>query len=484
MAVRAFPFPSSMMITNRLMAICITFMMFQSLLSAAPEKKLAKIQREDKEQIRSLIGRKVIIDSVDQKQIHAWLTPSEYQWVQEKGWRVRWIPSSLEDYWPVEEKVSKAVTYPVTSYPTYAELVTALQDLSASYPNLCRLESIGKSYENRDLLFMKISDQPDLEEDEPEFKYIGTMHGNETLCVAMTLNLIELLLSDYGNDSRITHLVDETEIWIMPLMNPDGYSRNPRTRFNAQGIDLNRNFPDRVDDPVNTPDGRSPEVQAMMLFAANHSPVMSANFHTGDLLVNYPYDNSINNNIEQDPDWYTPDNDVFVENALTYSRNNPPMYASTLFENGISNGISWYPISGGMQDWNYVWLGCFEVTIEFANTFSPPVSQLSTYWDNNREAMLAYMERVHTGVRGVITSSHSGIPLSATVEVEGRNRPVFSDPEVGDYHRLLLPGTYTLTFSAQGHKPRTVTGVEVIGGDATRLDVVLDPTTTSSLRVW
>ena len=452
--------------------------------TAGPERNLAEIQRVGQAQIRSLNERKFIIGSIDPEWIQAWLTPDEYVWVKEQGWRVRWIPPSPEDYWPLEDKSAKAIIYPVTGYPTYTSLVNALQDLSASYPNLCRLESIGKSHENRDLLFMKITDHPDLEEDEPEFKYIAAMHGNETLGVAMTLNLIELLLSDYGNDPRITRLVDETEIWIMPLMNPDGYSRSPRSRFNAQGLDLNRSFPDRVDDPNNTTEGRPPEVQAVMVYAASHSSVLSANFHTGELLVNYPYDNSFNNDIPQDPDWYTPDDDVFVENSLTYSRNNPPMYASPRYENGITNGRSWYALSGGMQDWNYVWPGCFEVTIEISYSFSPPISQLPTYWNNNREAMLAYMERVHTGVRGIISDSVSGLPLSATVEVAGRNHPVFTDPDVGDYHRLLLPGNYTFTFQADGYESKTFTGVEVTDGTATRLDVSLDPVRPFVLRLW
>jgi hypothetical protein len=452
--------------------------------SASSGRNQVEIQRVEGSQLKELIAKRVSIDSVNQDFIRAWLTPSEYEWVKNQGWSVRWIPPSPEDYWATAEKIQKTVTYPVSSYPTYAELVTALQDLAAAYPNLSRLESIGKSYENRDLLFMKITDHPDVEEDEPEFKYIAAMHGNETLGVVMTLNLIELLLREYGSDDRITQLVNETEIWIMPLMNPDGYSRSPRVRDNAQGYDLNRNFPDRVDDPDNTPDGRPIEIQAMMSFAANHSTVMSANFHTGSLVVNYPYDNSFNNDIELDPDWFSPDDDVFVENSLTYSMNNPPMYASPFFENGITNGISWYVISGGMQDWNYVWPGCFEVTIEISNTFSPSVSQLSTYWNNNRESMLSYMERVHTGVRGVISDSRSGIPLPATAEVEGRDRPVFTDPDVGDYHRLLLPGTYTLTFSAAGHEPQTITGVEVLDGTATRLDMALDPIGVSGIRLW
>ena len=60
--------------------------------------------------------------------------------------------------------------------------------------------------------------------------------------------------------------------------------------------------------------------------------------------------------------------------------------------------------------------------------------------------------------------------------VQGNTQPVFTDPEVGDYHRMLLPGTYTLTVSAQGHEDRTIPDLVVADGPATRLDVSLDPT--------
>lgn len=437
------------------------------------ERRPAIISRTDDKQMRSFYAARLIIDSVTRECVRAWLSEEEFAWARSRGWEVQWLPQPI--YEATKEttgKIEKQLDFPLASYPSYAQLADALQIFAASYPEICRLVSIGKSVQGRDLWFLKISDNPDLEEDEPEFKYISTMHGSEPVGMVMCLDLIDLLLSEYGSDQRLTRLVNETEIWIMPLMNPDGYTIN--SRFNANGADLNRSFPDRVDDPNNTPLGRPPEVQVMMAFGAAHSSALSANFHTGALLVNYPYDNSFDNESEN-PDWHTPDDDLFVNVSLAYSSHNPPMFSSLQFDQGITNGITWYVVSGGMQDWNYTWLGCNEVTIELSNTFRPSASTLPTLWNNNRESMLSYMEKAQIGVRGRVTDSVSGAPVFATVRIAGRDHNVFTDPDVGDYHRLILPGTYELEFTAQGYDQQTVAGVVVADGTATRIDVALVP---------
>jgi len=128
-----------------------------------------------------------------------------------------------------------------------------------------------------------------------------------------------------------------------------------------------------------------------------------------------------------------------------------------------------------MQDWMYRYAGCCEVTIELSDTFQPPTTELGDYWDANRESMFAYLEAVHCGVRGVIRDATTGAPVFARVLVSGNAQPVFSDPDVGDYYRLLLPGEYTLTFQARGYQSVTVRSVIVQEGTATRLDVGLEP---------
>jgi hypothetical protein len=87
--------------------------------------------------------------------------------------------------------------------------------------------------------------------------------------------------------------------------------------------------------------------------------------------------------------------------------------------------------------------------------------------------MLAYIETCLIGVRGLVTDEARRQPLAATVSVVGRDLVVSTDPDVGDYHRMLLPGTYDFVVEAEGYDPLTLTDVVVNEGPATRVDVVL-----------
>lgn len=391
----------------------------------------------------------------------------------------------------VELKRLYATGYPVTivgvnpvptaektpsGYHNYAELTTALETFAADYPDLCRLFTLGQSVQGRELWAMQISDNPDTEEDEPEFKYVSTMHGDEPVGVEMCLRFIEYLLQNYAGNSRVSALVNNTELWIVPLMNPDG--RELKTRFNASRVDLNRSFPVYPEDYAGTffdgvdPDisGRPVEVQHVMNWTLANRFVLSANFHGGAMVVNYPYDED---NLPSGQDAPSPDDLLFEYMSRGYTVHNTPMYNSTEFEDGITNGTAWYILVGGMQDWNYRYTGCMEVTIELNNTKWPAGTLIPSLWDNNRESMLTYAEFTQIGVRGMVTDRFDGAPLLAKITVAGNTQPVFTDPDVGDYHRLLLPGSCDLLLEAPGFIPYHVDDVAVTDGPATRVDISL-----------
>jgi carboxypeptidase D len=399
-------------------------------------------------------------------EIELWLDEAELGRVRALGLDPRPIRDEAREMWRLlQEQPARE-----RDYHAYPQLTSLLQAYAAAYPNICRLYSIGQSVQGRELWVMKVTDNPDLDEDEPEFKYIATMHGNEPLGTEMLLFLLEHLLVNYGDDPRITNLVDGMEIHLLPLMNPDGNTAG--VRQNANGVDLNRNFPDPWNSPNNTPTGRQPETAAVMLWTQAKDFDLSANFHTGALLVNYPFDNNATGSSV-----YTasPDDDLFIQMSTTYSINNQPMYNGA-FPNGISNGADWYAMSGGMQDWNYRWEGGMEVTVELSNTYWPDASQLPTYWNNNRESMLSYMEWALRGVRGIVTSAATGLPLPGVeVRVAGRDFATWSAAGVGDYHRLLPAGTYSLTFSKAGYQSQTLPSVVVGAGAAMVQHVSLQP---------
>ncbi len=361
-------------------------------------------------------------------------------------------------------------------YPAPAEIGAILSDLAARHADICRVVSIGRSTQGRDLPMVRISDHPDREEDEPEVLYIGGFHGDEPPGTVLCLEFIRLLLDTYGTDAAVTGLVDDLEIWVLPLMNPDGYAAD--SRYTSGGVDLNRSFPDRIRDPVNTPEGRPTETRHLMNWAFDHSPVLSASFHTGALVVNYPFDAS------PDPGAVyaaAPDDALFIEQSLAYASRNPSMTDSPWFANGITNGLAWYPVYGGVQDWFYVWQGTNLVTVEVSRIKTLSPSELDLLWEENRRSMIDYAAWSRNGIRGLVTDSGTGEPLAAAVRAVGIDHDVYTDPDVGDYHRMLLPGVYDLEIRADGYYAGTVTDITVVEGRAARRDVALDPVATGDV---
>ncbi len=389
--------------------------------------------------------------------------------------------------WPMSEQEPVAVAKDLGTYNGYAEMTAMLDGYATNYPALCRKMTIGQSVLGRELWAMKITSNPDQAQDKPKFKYISTIHGNEPVGTEMCLYFMDLLLKGYGsNDPRIVNLLNNVEIWILPLVNPDGRESNPPQRYNANGYDLNRSFPEgsgtdmgnALYGPAMSTAGLQPEVRAMMNFTAAHTFCMGANFHSGSLIVNYPYDNDGLGSVFSP----SPDELLFQVMSRAYSSNNAPMWANNdytqHFTNGIVNGADWYAVAGGLQDWSYRFEGIMDTTIELANNAfypDPPANQLPTYWSQNKESMLAYMEWCLRGVRGVLTDAETGLPVRGAMRVEGHHHLVFSDATIGDYHRQLLPGTYNLWFYAPGYIAQRITNVVVTSSAATRVNVVLQP---------
>jgi len=422
---------------------------------------------ESKVELNTLT-RIVSIDNVIGTEVYAYANQKGLEKLKGLGYEIEVLPNPGTLIKPkMANTIEKMKDW--DNYPTYETYISMMYQFATDYPGICMVENVGYSQEGREILFAKISDNVNIEENEPEFMYTAQIHGDELVTYIMMLRLIDYLLTNYGTDPEVTDLVDNIEIWINPLANPDGtYHGGNNTvygaqRFLANGVDPNRNFPDPDDGPH--PDGNpyAPETIIMMDFADAHSFVHSANFHSGAEVVNYPWDTWQKRHA--DNMWYQLISHAYAD---TVHANAPAGYMDG-FDNGITNGYDWYTIAGGRQDYMNYWHGCKEVTIELSNDKFLSESQLSAHWNYNKRSFLNYIENVLYGIRGVVTDTY-GNPLFAKITIIGHdfdNSEVFTDPDVGDYYRMCMPGTYDLLIESEGYYPKTIENVVVIEGQQT-----------------
>ncbi|XP_064619755.1 carboxypeptidase D-like isoform X2 [Lineus longissimus] len=353
-------------------------------------------------------------------------------------------------------------------YHDYEQMTNILRYINGQYPNLTHIYSIGKSVMGRELWAVAIGYPGTASHHRllvPEVKFVANIHGNEPVGREMLIHLLDYLTTQYSINPSIQRLLRNTRIHLMPSMNPDGFERatvgdcsGMRGRANANGYDLNRNFPDHFDDNSNI--RRQPETTAIMNWLKNVPFLLSANMHGGALVANYPYDNYYGGSpdYKDSKESRSPDNDVFKYLALKYSRKNEKMYAgrpcpgdyAEAFQNGVSNGAAWYPLTGGMQDYNYIKHGCFEITLEMSCCKYPLPRSLTTFWALNRDAMIEYLRAASAGIRGFVRDRDNNPIKGASVKVDGRIHD-YKTTKDGEYWRLLLPGTYLIEVEADGY---------------------------------
>lgn len=314
------------------------------------------------------------------------------------------------------------------TYPSWVQVEAKLKGLAQRYPNLTELITVGQSVRGKNLYFLKISKNPGVDLRLPEFKYISSMHGDEITGRELTLSLAEELLARYSVDALVKELIDNTEIYIMPSMNPDG--SEAKTRWNANFSDLNRDFPDFTENTNNTINGRQVETAAIMKFQEKRNFALSANFHGGSEVINYPWDTS------EEPH---PLDSLIQTLSLSYSKLVPYMFNSPEFPQGIVNGFAWYEVNGGMQDWSEHWYNDLQVTVELSNAKWPSYGEIPRFYQENKAALVHYIKNIHQGAGFYFNdATQSG---SVTVQRAGRDIGTYNFRN-GEFYRVLEPGSY------------------------------------------
>ncbi len=412
------------------------------------------------------------IDKVEDAKVYLYLNQQLYQGIRSKD---------IEVYPLASKKRTTSITMATSiaemanwdAYPTYAVYLDLMEEFALNYPDLCRLDTIGYSNDMRLILALKISDHVAEEEEEPEFLYSATMHGDELAGFPTMLRLIDYLLKNYGTNEQVTNLVDNLQIYINPLANPDGtyYGSNTDVsdaiRYNSNFKDLNRNFPDpRLGDH---PDGNDwqPENIAMMNWMDTHHFVLSMNFHSGSEVLNYPWDTWTARH--SDTPWFIAASRAYADTVHQYSSN----YLTDL-ENGITNGSDWYVIGGGRQDYTTYFLHGREITAEIATTKLLDSADLPDIWNYNYRSLLNYMQEALYGIHGYVHHA-DGTPIAATIEIaqhDSANAEVIAQSN-GLFYRYIAPGEYTLNVQADGYIATQIKNITVSALQQTQVDITL-----------
>ncbi len=284
-------------------------------------------------------------------------TDEDLEWISSKGV----LTSILER---ADQAAALELDENLGLYHTYDEMIAELLALEAAYPAIAELDTLGTSIEGRYLFVLKISDNVGVDEEEPEVLVMGCHHARELMTVEVTLHLINHLLTNYGTDPLATQLVDGREIWIAPMINPDGhvYVQNNHSdawwdwwrknrRDNGDGtygVDLNRNYGymwgyDNVGSSGTTSNElyrgtapfSEPETQAVRDFCIGREFTLSLSYHTYGELILYPWGYT---------DELTDHHELF--SILADSMNVGLGYTA-------ETGYGLYPTNGDTDDWTY-----------------------------------------------------------------------------------------------------------------------------------
>jgi hypothetical protein len=422
------------------------------------------------------LSENISVSNVRNNIVEAFLSPLTIDWFISQRYNYDILERTDSKSVITAENVDKAMEW--ESYPSYTQYDSIMRIFALQYPSLCILDTVGTSNYGKLVMAVKISDNAVEDEDEPEVFYTSTMHGNETAGFVLMLRLADYLLENYDSDARIRNMVDNLEIWINPLSNPDGTYLTGNTitetdpvRYNAYGYDLNRNFPD----PGVTNVVRQKETIDMMKFMTERRFVLSANFHSGSEVVNYPWDRWPQ--LHADNDWFYDISRKYVDTVHLYS---PAGYMNDpqIGVNGVTNGYDWYSIRGGRQDYVIYELQGREVTIELVNSYVTPSDQLDPLWQYNWRSLLGYLENAMYGIHGTVKDAITGVPVAARIFISGHdkdNSHIYSDILTGSFTRLLAPGIWDIMLTASGYYETEVTSIVVGGGQATEIIVEMTP---------
>lgn len=437
----------SMKVSHLFIALLFCLFIIPEASAQTADQNLYRIYVEDFSRIRNLEKTGVNIYNMDPgRYIEIIAKPEQAARLEAEGFHIEYLGKDFKELADIQRLKASP------EYHDYQETMDELQDIADRFPNITQLEILGQSVLGRNLACLKISDNPNLDEDETPILICGAHHGNEVLSVEATLYQINYLVDNYGIDDEVTNWIDNYEIWFVPLVNPDG--REAVRRYNDNGVDLNRNYSFEHTATGNHGGPFSePETQALRDLTALYPPVMSLTYHTSGQYVLYSWTHT---------DDAAPDSSamIYLGNIIAESIEYPEGSSTDHYE--LMQGGRWYFTAGEYCDYMYATHNTLAFTIEMWTQQNPDGSVIPEVVERNLEGFKTLLRQASkSGITGLITDKDSGEPVMAEINIpaiddQGKLSPRLADETYGRFYRYLEPGTYQFIISAAGYRDKIV----------------------------
>lgn len=369
--------------------LILLYILFALADASAQQVIQARIYPADKLQMKEIIDLQLDIAYVKAGEYIDIITDqNELDQLRSQGYNLEVVHQDLVAFY----QSRLAETKDMGGYHTYSEIMAELDAMHAIFPSITTAKmDIGHSLEDSVIWAFKISDNPESDEEEPEVFFNSLTHAREPAGMEVLLYFMWYLLDNYGTDPLATYLVDERELWFVPVMNPEGYCYNEYTYpdgggmwrknrrdcvGNDYGVDLNRNYGYMwgYDNEGSSPYCRDetyrgsgpfsePSTQVIRDFFLSRNFVMCLDNHCHGMWLLYPWSY----------DWvYTPDHSLFAaiaESMAVLNGHTPGTCLETLN----------YAVNGGSIDWEYGELGVIAISPEIGTAedgFWPPTSRI------------------------------------------------------------------------------------------------------------
>ncbi|UCG43638.1 MAG: carboxypeptidase regulatory-like domain-containing protein [candidate division WOR-3 bacterium] len=432
---------------------------------AAGHRDLVLVEGADRSDVPGIAECGVVINRVGTRAIEAEANARQQDRLRALGWTVRTITPEIDEVY----RMNSLSVADDAWYMPYTDFRDTMITIAQNNSSFIKLETLGMSVSNRLILAMKFSDNPQQNENEPEVHFESNIHGDEKITWGVLMELVKYLASGYGSDTLVTRLVNEREIWLLPMVNPDGYE--VPTRYNDNRVDLNRNWGwmwqngyARGSGPMSEPESR-----AQLGHIMRHPFVTYVSYHSGTEFISHPWSYT-----------YARHNTIPELTLIKWLSARYDHYTHYAFGQGAD---SMYSINGSTKDFNYGFDGSMGWSIEVHYTKTPPASEIVPTFNKNRPAILEFCHHAGKGIHGKVTDAATGRPVHAQVIVDPADWHSYTDAETGDFHRFYLPGTYDLTFRAPGYVETTISDVTVpnSGDSAITVNVSLEADSTAPL---